>query len=365
MIQQGPEERPATPDKLLQFTCCLVIAGIVVSGLAFGSALLLPAVEALIIWFILNSLAASLQRLPRVGPHLGPMGAKVIAISLMVCIALAAVYSGVRGVMNAGPQAIGLQSSLDPIVGRIAAVFGTDEAAVLDRVFEAIGLENLMQQVVLGLVGLINQSGIIAIYVAFLFADQAFFDRKMQLLFPDAAKRVEAQALLEEIAHGISSYLWIMTRISALTAGLSYLAMVIMGLEYPIFWALLVFFLNFIPTIGSILGTVLPTAFALVQFPGLESVAILGVMLGVIQITMGNIVFPRMAGNSLNLSLFVTIFCLFLWGTIWGVTGMFLAVPLTAMLLIILAQFRATRPLSILLSKTGDVSVFAEPSQDQ
>jgi predicted PurR-regulated permease PerM len=138
--------------------------------------------------------------------------------------------------------------------------------------------------------------------------------------------------------------------------------MTLMGLESPIFWASLVFVLNFIPTIGSILGTLLPAAFALVQFQDVGPAALLMVILGAIQFTIGNVVLPRLAGDTLNLSLTVTVLCLFVWGALWGVTGMFLAVPLTASLLLVAASFEATRPIAMALSQTGEL--FPVPAPD-
>ena len=73
------------------------------------------------------------------------------------------------------------------------------------------------------------------------------------------------------------------------------------------------------------------------------------------QFVVGNIVLPRLAGSSLNISLFVTILSLFVFGALWGVTGMFVAMPLTAILVIVMQNFEATRPIAILLSRTGEL----------
>ena len=78
---------------------------------------------------------------------------------------------------------------------------------------------------------------------------------------------------------------------------------------------------------------------------------------GLVQFVIGNILLPRLAGGSLNISLFVTILSLFAFGALWGVTGMFVAMPLTAMLVIVFAHFEATRPIAILLSRTGELDV--------
>ena len=76
---------------------------------------------------------------------------------------------------------------------------------------------------------------------------------------------------------------------------------------------------------------------------------------------MGNMLLPRIAGGALNISLAVTIFSLFFWGALWGVTGMFVAMPLTAMMVIAFSQIEATRPIAILLSRTGALDVSGDP----
>ena len=99
----------------------------------------------------------------------------------------------------------------------------------------------------------------------------------------------------------------------------------------------------------------LPAFFALVQFQALGPTLAVLAGIGLVQFVVGNIVLPRLAGSSLNISLFVTILSLFVFGALWGVTGMFVAMPLTAMLVIVMQIFEATRPIAILLSRTGEL----------
>jgi AI-2 transport protein TqsA len=330
-----------------------LIAAIVVTGLSNGARIVVPMAEAILVWFIVNALADALRRTPRLGPELSNRMALTIAVIIVSVIAMGAVYSGVRSLASVGPQAVRLQTSLDPVIGQIARLIGIEAAEVIDRVMDAIGIEALMREIAVGLLTLINHFGIVAIYVAFLLADQAFFPAKMRMLFPDEGRRAQASAFLGDLAQTIRSYLWVMTQVSGATAALSYVVMLFIGLEGALFWASLVFLLNFIPTLGSIIATILPIAVALVQFQDLATAALLGFLLAAVQFTLGNIVLPRMTGETLNLSLFVTMSCLFVWGAIWGVTGMFLAVPLTAILVLIASRFPGTRWVAIAMSKTG------------
>jgi predicted PurR-regulated permease PerM len=349
---------------MIRLAAGLLICAVIIVVLRAGATIFVPVAAAIIVWFILNGMAQALQRMPAFGPHLSRTGALLIAVVIIALLGVAAIWSGARSAMDLSQRATDLQSSLDPLIAHFASKVGADEAALLDRSLDIIGLESLMQKIVTGVLAMINQIGVVALYVAFLLADQAFFDVKMKALFPDPERRASASAVMRDFGRQIGSYLWIMARMSALTAISSYVFMRLVGLQNPEFWMIVIFVLNFIPNIGSILGTILPALFALAQFQEPMVPIILLALIGSVQFTVGNVLFPRIAGDTLNLSFFVTIFSLFVWGTLWGIVGMFLAVPLTAMIVLTLGRFDATRPIAILMSKTGEISgdVEAEPS---
>jgi len=73
----------------------------------------------------------------------------------------------------------------------------------------------------------------------------------------------------------------------------------------------------------------------------------------VVQFLNGNLLDPYLMGSSLNLSPFVILFSLAVWGTLWGIPGALLAVPFAAIMLIVFQQFEGTRPLAVLLSRDG------------
>jgi predicted PurR-regulated permease PerM len=355
------EPDKVTSDPVVRFAGACIIAVIVVAGLVYGASILVPFAEALLVCFIMNALADAFSRVRPLGLEISrPVGLALAAI-LLVTLGISLVYSGINSLISFGPQAVRLQSSLDPLFQGLAGLFGADAGDVFNRAFDAIGLEALMRQIVLGLLGLLNQFGIVAIYVAFLLADQMFLNAKLRVLFPDPDRRAAVEELLTDLARQITAYLWIMTKVSAATAAASFAAMVLVGLENPLFWAALIFIVNFIPTIGSILGTLVPSTFALVQFQEIGPFAILILLLGSIQFVIGNIILPRMAGKTLNLSLTVTILCLATWGALWGITGMFLAVPLTAVLLLVASRFETTRGIAVALSRTGELFSKVEP----
>ena len=141
--------------------------------------------------------------------------------------------------------------------------------------------------------------------------------------------------------------------VSALTGIISYIILLWVGVDYAPFWALLIFMLNYIPTIGSMVAVLLPTTLALVQFDTFGPFVTLLVSLGTVQVLIGNVLEPRLMGSSLNLSPLVVILALSLWGQMWGVTGMFLSVPITVISMIVLANFPQTRAIAVAMSENG------------
>jgi predicted PurR-regulated permease PerM len=151
---------------------------------------------------------------------------------------------------------------------------------------------------------------------------------------------------------------------SALVGLVAYIIMMWVGLDYAVFWAMLIFLLNYIPTIGVWLGLIFPGLLSLVQFETITPFLIVVFGTGAAQTVIANILQPRMAGRALNISQFVVILSLFLWGAMWGVPGMFLCIPITVILIIVFSYFPETRAVAIVLSGDGRIRDFSDPSAE-
>jgi AI-2 transport protein TqsA len=325
--------------------------------LHLGAPVIVPVVEALVVWFVLNAMASGLRQIPGVGARLPRWLALLVSAAIVLALALVLVRSTVTTIASIGPGAQDLQRAFDPTIARLADLLGFDADVVINRTLDRLGIESMVRSLVAGMIGLVSHVGIVAIYVGFLLVDQQFFEAKLNALVRDPERRARTRAIFARISRSIQTYLWIMTLVSGLTASLSWLILVAVGVDNAFFLAATIFVLNFIPTIGSILGTVVPTVFALMQMQGLAPALVVLAGIGLVQFVVGNILLPRLAGGSLNISLFVTILSLFVFGALWGVTGMFVAMPLTAILIIVCGHFETTRPIAVLLSRTGEVEV--------
>jgi predicted PurR-regulated permease PerM len=127
--------------------------------------------------------------------------------------------------------------------------------------------------------------------------------------------------------------------------------------DFAAVWGLLIFLLNFIPTVGSIVATIFPALIALAQSDGYTLFFLVLLGIGALQICIGNILEPRLMGSSFNLSPVVILLNLALWNAIWGIPGMFLCVPFLIIVAIVLSHFPQTRPVAIMLSSDGNLRV--------
>ena len=150
-------------------------------------------------------------------------------------------------------------------------------------------------------------------------------------------------------------YLFMKTIISGLTGLCAYAWLRTIGLEFAGAWAFLMFIMNYIPTIGSIIACALPILFALAVAPSLQLPILTAVGLIGLEILFGNILDPKLTGKTLNLSTLAILINLVFWGMIWGVIGMFLSVPILMIIFIVTAQFDSTRPIAVLLSENGKI----------
>lgn len=189
---------------------------------------------------------------------------------------------------------------------------------------------------------------LVVIYMAFIFAEASIFKRK--ILAVSGENRDEAERILDTIAKGMQQFLGIKTLISLATGACAYLLLVLLKVPYALLFGCLTFALNFIPYFGSIIAGVMPTVVSIAVEPTLDKAIVCAFGYMTINTVLGTILEPRIMGRELDLSPLVIIVSVIVWGSLWGVTGTFLAVPIMAVLQTVLASSESTRPLAVLLS---------------
>lgn len=153
-----------------------------------------------------------------------------------------------------------------------------------------------------------------------------------------------------EIEFTIRNYITTMSAISFVTAVLVGSVLWAFGLHMAGLFALLVFVFSFIPNVGPIIATLLPLPVAVTQFQNPWMILAVVAVPGAIHMTIGNLITPKLMGRGLELHPVTVLFALAFWGLLWGVVGMVLAVPIVAMLRIVLSHFNTTRSLANLLA---------------
>jgi predicted PurR-regulated permease PerM len=168
---------------------------------------------------------------------------------------------------------------------------------------------------------------------------------------------------MSSVSYEISRYLGTLTLISLATGVCVWAILAIMGVELAAGWGVLTYLLNYIPTVGSIIATVPPVMMAILQFsPGYVKPLIVLLSLGAIQLFLGNFVTPKLIGDRLELSPVVILLSLLLWGTIWGIPGAILSVPIAAIIKIVCKNFDSLKPIAIIMG--NGVPLSSDPTEE-
>jgi predicted PurR-regulated permease PerM len=208
--------------------------------------------------------------------------------------------------------------------------------------------------IIINSLGTVLQNALVILfYVIFILLEESSFKPKLHALFPKKVQFDRSTVIFEKIEKSVTDYIGLKSLIAVIAGALSYFILLFAGIEAPFFWALIIMVMNFIPTIGSLVGTLFPALFAMIQFGDVSYGLMILFLVGGIQMLVGNFLEPRLMGNSLNLSPLVAIIALAFWGTIWGIPGMFLSVPITVIMVIVFSHFPATKSAAILLSEKG------------
>ncbi|MCD6193150.1 MAG: AI-2E family transporter [Candidatus Aminicenantes bacterium] len=194
---------------------------------------------------------------------------------------------------------------------------------------------------------------LIFLFLVFILAENESFGAKIARALPQE-RSVMVLGVIQKINYQIQKYLAIKTLVSFITGALATVVLVLFGLEFAIVFGFLTFLLNYIPNIGSFIATAFPVAMAVFQYDNLWPAFWILVILITIQMVMGNFVEPRLMGEGLGLSPLVVILALFFWGWLWGIPGMILAVPITAIIKIVCSNIPSLKFLAVLMSKGGE-----------
>lgn len=239
------------------------------------------------------------------------------------------------------------------VVSRLAAWISPEAQASVETSIRSIQLTSYITPLAGQASNLLSATTLVLLFVGFLFAERFWFGTKLENLFHDKAQAERVARIIRSIARRVNHYLVVKTGISLVTGLAVYALLVFYGLEFAAALGILTFVLNYIPTVGSIVATVLVALLAFIQMGDPSQALLVFMLVSLIQFGMGSIVDPMLMGRALRVSAFAVMVALSFWGAVWGIPGMFLAVPILVAVMIICWHIPAARPVAVLISREG------------
>jgi len=342
--------------KIQRVAMAMIIVFLTFFLLHLGQALLLPLVIAGAIAYLISILAHAITTPTFKGfsvPKSVAMLLAIVTILVSLFYLVQLITLNIQSVIKVAPE---YQKNLEALFIKTYGIFSSNEVPNIREFLNQLDFSGYLQSFGATVRSLVGSMGIITVYLIFLLLEQRTFGDKIKAIVRDPKRQEDAFELIDKMRSDIRSYVGIKVLTSTATGLISYVVLKVVGVDFASFWAVLIFLLNFIPTIGSIIATLFPSLLTLVQFDTLGPFIVTVSVLTAVQFCIGSLIEPRLLGNRLNLSPIVILLSLGLWGSIWGIPGMFLCVPITVIIMIVCSYFPATRPIAILLSGNGTVA---------
>ncbi len=333
----------------------LGILALLVFFLDWFRTFLQPFVIAVIFWFLITDFSRLIGKIKvknRSLPHWIRVMIAFVLILSIIFFSVDLLSKNIELIISNVPE---YRAKLGRMITEIGNSIGV--VNITERIQErllAIDFQAILTEILRVLSSFIGHFFLILIYVAFLLIENTVFNKKITLIFKNG-RHTEIRRLISRMSSSVNRYLSVKTMVSLLTGVLSYLVLLLFDLEFPEMWAFIIFLMNFIPYIGSLIATLLPAVFAMFQFNSYMYFVWVFLAVEAVQILVANYIEPKVMGKRLNLSPLIVILSLSFWGMLWGVVGMFLAVPLTSIILIALSYFPSTQNVALLFSEKGEL----------
>jgi AI-2 transport protein TqsA len=310
---------------------------------------LIPLVLALVLAVLVSALVRFIAERARGAPNW-----LVVALAALVVItcASAAILVFARGAANMVREAPALANRIEQLVEQLGRDLHLSKPLQLKTLIGDISVPQIAGSVAGGVSSVFAGLLLMITYFIFILSGRSRARHKLAQI-STSAKGKPIEAAVHHIAADIETYLWVQTVTGVIIAGASGIIMFAVGLNNSLFWTIVLFLLCYIPMIGVTVGSIVPALFALLQFPSWWQSAVIFGGIQLVATIVGNFVYPRMQAETQNIDPVATLLSLAFWGFLWGLTGAFLAVPLTLMVMMICAYFPRTRWIAVLLSNDG------------
>jgi AI-2 transport protein TqsA len=314
----------------------MVLASVALAfALAYTRAVMVPFVLAIFIAVTVSPIIDFQVNRWRFPPSIAIAIALVAVLAVLAILGLACLVAIQAMVRTAGEYSESFASAIGRVFAQLERwKISVDQAMIAEQLRDR--LPSVISQTVGTAANLLSKGVLIAIFVVFLLAG-----RRSQAV---------PTKIYAEIESKIRRYVSTKFLISAVTGLLVWGALAALGLRMALLFGMMAFLLNFIPSVGSVIATLLPIPVAVAQFDRVWPVVAVVALPGAIQQIMGNVVDPKLVGKGMDLHPVTVLLALAFWGLLWGPIGMVLSVPITASIRIVLMRFDTTRPMADLLA---------------
>lgn len=324
-------------DRRIQTVCLLVLAAVAAGfALHWLAPVLVPFTLALFFAYGLAPVVDAQVRRLRL-PRTVALVSTAVLGALLFLLVVSVVSSSIGSLeKNADKYRQAFDTAREDVKQQLAKfgveVPGADESIPSSKIGEWAGM------ILTGVQGLLSNAIIVLIFMLF-------------LLVGGSGGHAPPGTIWREVEEKVQRYISVKVLLSGITAILVYVVLRVLGVELAIVFGLLTFLLNFIPNVGSIIAVAAPLPIVIVAPDMSVTAKWLAIAIPLaIQFTVGNVVEPRMLGNSFDLHPITVLIALVFWSMLWGIVGMFLSVPITAVLKILLERLEVTAPVANLMA---------------
>ncbi|MEO1485707.1 MAG: AI-2E family transporter [Bacteroidota bacterium] len=284
--------------------------GGVLTLLIFGKSILIPFVYGIILWFLGRYLKNLQHKIPFLKKRIPNwlINTLIFAIIVLGISFISRLITNNISSLLANSEAY--KANLDTVLLQLNNTFQIDLTQELTKSLEGFDYASVLGEIADALSGALGDLIMIVLYAVFLFSEEVSLSEKIKKLFSEKEEYQKVTSMLSRINETFSDYIRLKTYLSLLTGLVGYVFLSIMGVDAAFFWAFLMFALNYIPTIGSLVATLFPAFFSLIQFGDIKPFVIILAGLGIAEWFIGNVLEPKITGKSLNLSPLVTILAL-------------------------------------------------------
>lgn len=339
--------------QVVRIACTLLIIILLVYIAAYLKIVIVPLLFSLIFAVMLYPMC---KKLEYVGLSKGVAAfTSVLLTTIFFGVVLYFAYGQVVRFAEQGPQFLAKASDLyDRLQASIADTFGVRRSSQsqfqqqLTRLAE--NTEVIVSSVVGFLSGFITDVTLIPLYVFFLLYFRDFFLEFIYKIIPSSDKEM-IDLTMNQIYDVILKWMRGILIVIMIVGVLNSLGLVFLGIEYPFFFGFLASFLALIPYIGILIGSLLPALLALITKDSYwYAIGVIGIF-WFIQILEGNLITPYIVGKNVSLNPLIAIFSLLLLGKLWGMAGLVLALPVTAIIKVVFDSVPVLKPYGFLLGE--------------